>query len=68
MSLQSNVKTKKEFKEVAIGKPIARHTFAVGLQQMPDAGYGIAVEGPYPVHKWYATVDTDDYGIVRKVR
>jgi hypothetical protein len=67
MTLQSRQPSKKKFREVAIGKHILTFTWE---PMFPERlyGKGIAVEGPYPVHKWYAQVDVNEEGIVERVR
>ena len=68
MTRQSMIDTKKKFKEKATGKHITDYTFDGGIFPEKEVGKGITVAGPYPVHKWYAQVDTDENGVVVRVR
>lgn len=68
MAWQADHLTKKAFREDAIGKHIADVCFSVSI--FPEKTWGtVAVEGPYPVHRWYATVDLENTsGKVLRVR
>lgn len=67
MSWQSNQKTKKSFKEKALGNHITDYAFEPG--PFPERRNGdVTVEGPYPRHTWYAQVSLDQDGIVQRVK
>lgn len=74
MSWQCDLPTKKALMEKVkqsqtdFNRPthISDHCFNPG--PFPESTTGrVAVEGPYPVHKWYATVELDDKGYIQKI-
>lgn len=67
MTWQSNYKTKKAFREAATGKPLRDHAFEPGPHPERQSG-NLAIEGPYPYHRWYAVAVTDENGIIRSVK
>lgn len=68
MSWQSSARTKKAFKEEASAPNTKINDICFAPGPFPEKTVGrVAVEGPYPVHKWYATVELDDNGYITKV-
>lgn len=74
MSWQCNLPTKKAFRTKVEQRQrdakqpthITDHCFNPGMFPEKETGR-VAVEGPYPVHKWYATVELDEKGYILKV-
>ena len=73
MSWQCRLPTKKAFKEKVATRQsagsfvhITDNCFSAGMFPEKESGR-VAVEGPYPVHKWYATVELDDKGYITKI-
>lgn len=65
MSYSSHIKTKKEYKEKAVGSDIGKYAFEAGHTEKRIGQ--VSVEGPHPVHRWYAVVTLDEHGVVRKI-